>query len=194
MMHSGPILETLTHRLTDTPLEFLAEPRIGKSGTLFVAALVNDVLLMHGARAPAAALARFDEADPKAGRNRLALVSIACWLLADPWLTGAASDQAALLGVLDLDVRELAAGVAAHQFVRDPDRREELARIVLARLGFRPQGETLEQATDRLSSISGSERRRLLQASRAANQRAKKVREALARKAAEESADKWTRE
>jgi hypothetical protein len=194
MIHPGPVLETLTHRLAETPSEFLAEPRFSNSGAVFVAALVNDVLLMHGARAPADALARFDESDPKLGRNRLALVMIASWLLADPWLIGAAIGQPALLGVLEVDLRELAAGAPAHQFVRDPDRREELARIVLARLGFRPQGETVEQATDRLSSISGSERRRLLKESRAANERARKVREALARKAAEDSADKWTRE
>jgi hypothetical protein len=194
MINQGPILETLTHRLAETPSEFLAEPRIGKSGAVFVPALVNDVLLMQGARAAAAALARFEESDPQLGRNRLALVMIASWLVAHEWFIRAGVPQPAMLGLLDIDLRELATGSPAHQFVRDPDRREELARIALARLGFRPQGESIEQATDRLSSISGSERRRLLEASRASNQRAKEVREALARKAAEESADKWTRE
>lgn len=194
MINQGPILETLTHRLAETPSEFLAEPRIGKSGAVCVQALVNDVLLMHGARAPAAELARFEEFDPKPGRNRLALVMIACWLVSHEWFIRATVPQPAMLGLLDVDLRELAAGSPAHQFVRDPDRREELARIALARLGFRPQGESIEQAADRLSSISGSERRRLLEASRASNQRAKEIREALARKAAEESADKWTRE
>lgn len=190
----GPILETLTHRLAETPAEFLAEPRIGRAGSVFVPALVNDVLLMHGARASARALARFDEAEQKPGRNRLALVMIGAWLVADEWFQYAAPAQEAMLDVLDADLRELAAGSPAHQFVHDPDRREELVRIVLARLGYRPEGESVEQATDRLSSISGSERRRLLEASRASNQRAKEIREALARKAAEESADKWSRE
>ena len=55
-------------------------------------------------------------------------------------------------------------------------------------------GETVAQATDRLSAISGTERRRLLEASRAAEARARAIREALIKKQAEESADKWTRE
>jgi len=78
--------------------------------------------------------------------------------------------------------------------VQDPDRREELARVLLAHLGYRPAGETEAQASDRLSRISGTERQRLLAASRAAEERARAIREALAKKAAEESADKWTRE
>lgn len=59
---------------------------------------------------------------------------IAVWLLAD----------------------ELAAATAAHNFVDDPERREELARAVLAHLNYRPDGETVAQATDRLLCISGS--------------------------------------
>jgi hypothetical protein len=84
--------------------------------------------------------------------------------------------------------------VAVEKFVTDPERREELARFSLARLGFRPQGETRAQAEDRLSSLSAAERARVLTAARAAEERARAVREALARKAAEESADKYTRE
>jgi hypothetical protein len=88
----------------------------------------------------------------------------------------------------------LHAAHAAHQFVQDPDRREELVRVVLAFLHFRPADETVAQATDRLSSISGAERKRLLEASRAAEKRAREIRAALAKKEAEESADKWSRD
>ena len=65
---------------------------------------------------------------------------------------------------------------------------------MLARLRFRPQGESVAQATDRLSALSGIERKRLLAASRAAEARARAIREALIRKQAEASADKWSRE
>ena len=194
MENIGPILETLTHRLAETPAEFLGEPRIGAAGNVFVPALVNDLLHLHGARAAGAALARFHGADVKADRNRLALVMIAVWLLADDWFVAAGIAQQEVLKVLDGAVADLAAATPAPRFVADPDRREELARVVLARLNYRPAGETLAQATDRLSGISGTERRRLLEASRAAEQRARAIREALARKAAEESADKWSRE
>ena len=197
MMQIGPHLETLTHRLADTPVEFLAEPRIAgvaNAQAVAVAALVNDILLLHGARAPAASLHGFIGAQVKADRNRLALAMIVCWLLAEDWFTGQQLPQPALLQVLGEAARELAAATPAHQFTQDPERREELARIVLARLGFRPRDESMAQATDRLSAISGTERRRLLEASRLAEQRAREIREALAKKAAEESADKWSRE
>lgn len=202
MNRTGPDLEVLTHRLAATPAEFLAEPYVATAtaaaGTLHVAALVNDVLALIGARADGAALARLRGDDRKPDRrkerNRLTLAAIAAWLLADDWFAGAGIDRDALLAVFDEAVTELAAAAPAQRFVDDPDRREELARVVLARLDFRPAGETVAQATDRLSSISGVERQRLLKASRAAEERARAIREALARKAAEESADKWTRE
>ncbi|MBH1983450.1 MAG: hypothetical protein I8H79_12920 [Burkholderiales bacterium] len=197
MQTPGPHLETLTHRLADTPVEFLAEPRIAgvaNAQAVAVAALVNDILLLHGARAPAASLQGFIGAQVKADRNRLALAMILCWLLADDWFIGQQLPQPALLQVLGEAARELAASTPAHQFTQDPERREELARFVLARLGFRPRDESVAQSTDRLSAISGTERRRLLEASRLAEQRAREIREALAKKAAEESADKWSRE
>ena len=194
MERQGPILEKLTRRLAETPPDFLDEPRIGTTGRVFVPALVNDLLSLYGARAPAGALMRFHGADAKIDRNRLALAMITVWLLADEWFVSVKIPQADALRVLDETVTELAAATAAHKFVNDTDRREELARVVLARLNYRPAGETIAQATDRLSGLSSTERRRLLEASRAAERRARAIREALAKKAAEESADKWTRE
>jgi hypothetical protein len=194
MQRIGPPLEVLTRRLIETPADFLDEPRIGSSGTVHVAALVNDLMQRLDRRPPAPALARFWSRDAQADRNRLALTMIVAWLLADEWFRTAGASQDALVALLDQGVGELALATPAHRFVTDPDRREELARIVLARLDARPEGETIAQATDRLSGLSGTERRRLLEASRASEQRARLIREALARKAAEESADKWTRE
>lgn len=194
MEKQGPALEPLTHRLAETPAEFLDEPRIGASGKVHVVALVNDVLALLGQRAAISALVRFEGIDARRDRNRLALVMIAAWLLADDWFAAAGLPQPLVLELLDEAVAELAQATPAHKFVGDPDRREELARVVLARLGYRPEGETVAQATDRLSGISGVERKRLLEASRVAERRAADIREALARKAAEESADKWSRE
>ncbi len=197
MKQAGPHLEVLTHRLADTPADFLREPRIAgvhNRQAVVVAALVNDILLLHGARAAAASLQGFHGVQVRADRNRLALVMIICWLLADQWFVARQLAQTELLQVLGEAARELAAAAPAHQYTQDPERREELARLVLARLGFRPGGESEAQAIDRLSAISGAERRRLLEASRAAEQRSREIREALAKKAAEESADKWSRE
>ena len=194
MKITGPALEVLTHRLADMPAEFLAEPRIGDTGTVSVVALVFDLLVRHGAHAPASSLQPFAGASLKADRNRLALVMVTVWLLADEWFIGQSCKQGDLLALLGESVNELALATPAHQFVQEPDRREELVRHVLAQLGFRPAGESERQAADRLSSVSGAQRKRLLEASRKAEQRAREIRAALAKKEAEESADKWSRE
>ncbi|MFP5394201.1 MAG: hypothetical protein ACLGI6_22120 [Gammaproteobacteria bacterium] len=189
MNNIGPTLETLTHRLADTPADFLADP-----GQVSAAALIHDLLRRHGARPARVTLQRFQSADSRDERSRLTLACVIVWLLSYDWFAARSFSEAQLLEALDGTATSLAEGVAAQAYVQDPDRREELARIVLARLDLRPEGETLEQATDRLSGISGTERRRLVEASRAAQQRAREIREALARKAAEEAADKWTRD
>mgnify|MGYP000981139239 CR=1 FL=1 len=48
MEREGPKLEALTHRLAETPADFLAEPRVGKTGTVNVAAVVHDLLALLG--------------------------------------------------------------------------------------------------------------------------------------------------
>ncbi|HEX8477781.1 MAG TPA: hypothetical protein VF663_05575 [Telluria sp.] len=198
MDKAGPPLEALTRRLLETPAAFLGEPCIcatAHSGAQVVtAALVNDVLYLHGARAAAPHLQRFEGVTPRADRNRLALVAITAWLLADAWFLEQGLDHFQVLYALAEVPEGLAPVTAAHRFVRDPDRRAELARTVLAQLGYRPGGETAVQAADRLQAVSGAARRALVEASRAAEQRARKIRAALEAQAAQESADKWTRE
>lgn len=189
----GPPLERLTRRLIDTPREFLDPPRVGRGGQVAVAALVVDLLALHGARATARELAPFR---PESGGTAdfLTLVAVATWWLADDALRAVPLPTARLLPLLVGAVGDLAREAPALRYVEQPDRREEFARVLLDRLGLRPEGETAAQAQDRLASVSSLERRRLLEASRAAEERARAIREALARKAAEESADKWTRE
>lgn len=194
MERVGPSLETLTHRLAETPEDFLDEPLIGSTGRVSVSAVVNDLLLSYGARAPMQALEHFRGTNVHTDRNRLALVLIASWLLADAWFITARPAQGDVLRLFADTLPELASTTPAHKFIADADRREELVRTVLARLDYRPLGETVPQAADRLTSLSGTERRRLLAESRATERRAREIREALAKKAAQESADKWTRD
>ncbi len=195
MQRVGPPLPAIHRRLAETPADFLDEPRIGRQGRVVVAALLGDVLQALGLPADPRLLARYrpEGGDPQ-DRNAFRLAMVAAWLLADEWLARETAQPEQLADLLLATLPELAAQVRADLFVTDPDRREELARTFLARLGFRPEGESEAEAADRLSMVSAAERSRLLAASRAAEQRAREVREALARKAAQESADKWTRE
>jgi hypothetical protein len=194
MQHEGPILESLIRRLAETPEDFLAEPRVGQTGRAHVDAVVGDLLRLLGCPPEVGQLKVFAGTDVRGDRNRLAVTLLFCWLLSDNWFRDMKLEASNILQLLDVQASELAAQVTARKFVTDPDRREELARTALARLGFRPAGETLAQAQDRLTTLNSAERARVMRAARVAEKRARQIREALARKAAEESADKWTRE
>lgn len=194
MNRVGPALESLTARLTETPADFLAEPRTAGKGAVHVDAVAGDLLALFGDPVPANELVRFGATVSNDQRNRLALVLLTSWLLADDWFQRAGVAPMDVLRALDAASSELAPHTSAKSCHADPERREELVRIVLARLGYRPAGESLAQAQDRLVSVSASERRRAVDAARGAAERARAIREALARKAAQESADKMWRE
>jgi hypothetical protein len=202
MKKEGPPLESIIRRIAETPAEFLLAPRIGTAGDVHVPAVVNDTLKRLGIAIPVPDLTVFAGRDPKTDRVRLSITMLACWAIADEALRPGSTEQdsserltlADVMVLLRDDASELAAHTTASKIIRDADRREELARLALARLGLRPAGETLAQAQDRLTTLSSAERVRLLKASRQAEERASAIRAALARKAAEESADKWTRE
>lgn len=194
----GPPLELLTRRLAECPAEFLAEPRIGQHGQVRVAAVVADLARDLGGPLLSAAQAEVfqprDSGQAAAQRNWLALVLVSAWLLADPWFREGQRFGAGVVEVLTCRLNELANLNVAGKFVSDPDRREELARVCLNELGLRPAGETAAQAADRLTTISSAERQRVLAAAHAAEERARAVREAMAKKAAEEAAAQSSRE
>ncbi len=89
---------------------------------------------------------------------------------------------------------KLAELVAADQFVKDPDRREELARLCLAALDLRPAGESENSAEDRLKTLDSVERVRLIKATQEQQKRARQLREEMRRKEAAEAAAKVGRE
>lgn len=179
----GPALEALLHRMADFPdgMHTGHEP----------AALLHDLLLARGAKPDGERITAWRQ---RSGQENHALLPLLCWLLDAPEFHGRPLEPETLWKLLTRTSPQLAAQASARQFLTDPDRREELVRLALADLGMRPSGESITQAQDRLSSISSLERARVLEASRAAETRAREIREALRRKAAEEGADKWARE
>ena len=193
MNKEGPPLEQLLRRLTETPAPFLGEPRVGPQGSVSVPALVADVLAAYGLRAEGESLARFHGTDRGKQRNARMLTQILCWLLMDPGLRGKIP-LTELLQLLFDEANGLAEKIPAKEFVDNDERREELSRLALRSAGLRPAGESKNVAEDRWLSVSSGERLRLAAASRAAEERARLIREALERKAAEESADKYSRE
>jgi hypothetical protein len=193
MSTEGPPLETLTRRLAETPAPFLGEPRVRGKGTLVVPALVRDVLTRLGLETGVAELERFSINNPTTERNPRMLTQILCWLLADEAFAGRFNTDK-LLKLLYEEANALAAAVPAREYVDNGERREELARLALRQVNLRPAGESKNVAEDRWLGVSTRERLRLDSASKAAEARARAIRESLARQAAEESADKWSRE
>jgi hypothetical protein len=191
-MDVGPALEWLTRRLAECPPEFSRPPGSGK-GTLDIEAIVGDLLRDLGLAvvtqedtAPFAA-SRF----PKASQG---LLMVTCWLLHDDAFTSQRRFARPVRAFLSEGLTELAKVVRAEQFIRDPDRREELVRLALRALDLVPAGETETAALDRLTTLSSVERKRVLDATKAARDHAERVRKAMAEQAALESAARYGRE
>jgi hypothetical protein len=187
MQAEGPILESLTHRLSECPEEFLLEPRVESKGAISVVAIAHDHLRAMGMSMPEGL---------RDNRNAafLSVVAVACWLLHDDWFLARPELAPRMQRLLISTLEPISAVVPARDFVTDPDRREELARYCLAELGLRPQGESIAQAKDRLTALDSQERMRVLRDTQAAEARAQEVRKMMARRAAEEAAAKETRE
>jgi hypothetical protein len=181
--------------LAECPADFLAEPRIGATGIVAVDAVVSDLLRLLGGEPLDATRAKvFRNVDARQQRNQLQLTLIGCWLFHETWFRQASPDAQAIYRFLTEGVRELASAVPAQKYIAAAERREEFIRCGLQALGLRPAGETLAQAQDRLTTLSSNERMRVLRAARAAEERARAIREAMRRKAAEEANAKAMRE
>jgi hypothetical protein len=193
---AGPPIEALTRRMIDTPRDVLAEPLGAPGGRVEVAAVVSDLVRLHGGSGfdtVGAAPFRLPPGADAASINWLRCVLVASWVLADPALVSAGRPDA-VAAFLATGLQELAATVSSATLVSDPDRREELARRCVHALGLLPGGETEAQAVDRLNTLDSAERARVLAATLDAERRAEEVRRAMHAKAAAEAAAKASRE
>jgi len=194
MTQEGPVLERLTHRLSECPADFLAEPRMGRRGEAHVDAVVNDLLAELGGPGLDPEDAKVFQTEEKKRRNHLRLCLVAAWLFHDEWFRGRGREAKKVYKFLSEGLVELAGLVAADQFVNDADRREELARLGLSALSLRPAGETEAQARDRLETLSSVVRAGVISATKEKQERARKLRQAMEEKRARESAAKYSRE
>jgi len=189
-----PAVATLVHRLSDCPDDFLGPPLVGGRGAVGIAAVVGDTLTLLKAELPLDWSASLAPAQADAGsENWLRCCLVACWLVSDPELLPIITANQ-FLGFLAVDLQRVASLVCADFLVQDPDRREELARLMLRAIGVVPAGETPEQAVDRLATLDSFTRSRVEAEARAAEARAREVRAALERKRAEEAAARASRE
>jgi hypothetical protein len=199
MSDTGPQLESLLRHLSECPSEFW-ETCQQKGGAVQIAAIICDHFRPDLVIDSSPFVRRLLSNNPIRAevKRHYALLAISVWLLRHPWFRQQSkpsqqTDMARLAWdwLQSHSLRDLSQILSADQFVADPDRREELARACLAALNYRPSGETQSQADDRRTTLDSVERKRVLEATAAAERRAREVREAMAKKKALESASRY---
>lgn len=199
----GPELDDLTHWLTECPSDFYQLPidsdsaaSATKPGTnvisINVAAIASDHLRDHNM--PLVELRKVGATIARMSVSQQRLIAIAVWLLRAPWLMKQTQLAAKIGTLLTEGLAELSRTINPASTVTDPDRREELARLCLKQLGYRPAGETIEQARDRLNTLDSVERVRVVSQTREAESRARAIRQAMATKRAQEAAARYSPE
>jgi hypothetical protein len=180
-------LDRLLHRMADCPPEFLLGP-----SEINLVALVCDHWRALGLKIPDAHQRRQLARGLGESHHVTALV---LWLLRDDWFL-ARPDLAEATGrfLQSNSLAKLAKLVRADAIINDPDRREELVRLCLHGLGLRPEGESETQAADRLTTLDSVERERVVRETRQAEARTREIREAMARKKAQEAAARYSPE
>lgn len=184
-----PLPELLRH-VREMPASFRSVPAGFPGGRVRVRAVVGDLWeSLFGAAPPADLLAAMDPRDGSAGeRSRLGWVLAAAHLLWHPGLRSEAAAAAAVRRLLVADLARLSAIVQPRAVATDADRAEELIRRVLRALDRFLAGESPAEAQERLDQVDSVARRRLeLQAARRVRN-ARRVREQMARRLAEEAA------
>jgi len=187
-LEEGPPLERITRRLMEADDAWL-------DGAANAKALAGDAFEAMAGGYPEAE--RLDAVEDAIGRdrNRRRIAALSLLIASDPWFKGRKDLADRLLALPgSRRLKALSAAVDAEEFRSDGERREELARLCLALLGLRPEGENEAAAIDRLAAVDSVERARLVELSRKAQERARELREAMERAAAEEAASKMSRE
>lgn len=187
MTIEGPAISQLHHRMTAAPKE-LFEP----DNQQHLPALVHDLVYRYQQDFSAEVLAPFRDSAVRCPWYST------CYLLlyfyADKSFAQLNIPPKKLLQSLQEKAKELYSSGKNTVYIEDVDRREEFIRVALAAVDLRPQGETQIQADDRLMTVSSFERKRVMEAAKAAEERAVQIREALAKQAALEAANKMSRE
>ena len=194
----GPPLDVLLRRLAECPVEFYATAiengpgPVSDAGAVDVVAIVSDHL--RDLRMEPDRIRTLGQQLARADVRHQRLAAITTWLLRDDWLV-AQTELADRFGELLAEgLSRLAATIVPELTVTDPDRREELVRTILASTGLRPEGETIEQASDRLKALDSVERVRVVTETRAAEARARQIRQEMARRRAAEAAARYSPE
>lgn len=194
MKQGGPLLQKLTHRLSECPPEFLMEPKCGDGGIIHVGAVVSDLMVSMGGTALEKTEARLFWTPDAKRRNYRRVVLICSWIFHDSWFRDAKRFSKQALSFLKSDLDDLSKLVNADLFVTDPDRREELVRLCLNALDLIPQDEKESQALDRLETLNSVKRSKIIKDTRAKQDLVEKLRKAMQEQKTKEAAARYSPE
>jgi hypothetical protein len=200
-MREGPELYYLIQKLQNTPLNLIQENIINSEKKInkhqHVLSISKSVFFNMGQEAKdwnSFELVSFNKKDAITEIRYLQICLLIFNILNDDFFYNRIEDIPNAKKLFGENLVNLINLVEPSEFIFDDERREELVRYILLHLDYYPKGENENKAKDRFTSIDSIERKRMIDASIAAQKRAKELREAMERQEAEEAASKWNRE
>lgn len=194
----SPDVTILIRHLAEIPPEFRQPVRFhNQKHGMHVPAIISDLLhTLSGDFKDPVLFTNFmpPEDKERINENYLRLCLFAAHILHHEYFRNKKGLAENIIPFLTGKLKEIAALAQADNFLTDADRREELVRHCIMLAGQPPTGETLNSARDRITTLDTVERQRVIQESYLAEKRARELREAIARREAEEAASKWSRE
>lgn len=188
-------LYTLIEHLKECPPAFLQESNLLDSQN----GLDTNALLLDLFRECSSDYNSVCEVVPEEGKidyttDHLRAMHIAVWFFSIPEITLAQIPLHCIQSFLFEQLFDLSAYVKYKTWLEDEDRTEEFVRTALMICEILPEGETLEEAMDRLESISILKRNKVLSRSKEAFERVMEIRKKMAEKKAREAANVYGRE
>lgn len=192
-------INDLNSYLADCPDVFLRAPMLLKNneidGEVSVGAVISDLLgIISGDFLNIEEVRKFYRVHNTKELNHYKLILIAARLLSHDVFVQAEVTKSEVMHLLENTIKKPAMLVDAEDFILDEERREELIRHCLNAFDILPESENKARAYDRLKAIDSVERDKVMHEAQKAHQRAKELREAMARKRAQEAASKMSRE
>ena len=188
-------LYALLHHLRACPEAFLAPSLDSDSGIVHTDVLLRDLyrMIYGNLIAPDAALPDTDMVMESQENHRLNL-QLSCWFFSHDFFLAKPQLLPGIHQYLFDELATLSEHVAHRQWVEDEDRAEEFVRLALAYCGVLPEGESAEEAADKLEALSTLKRQAVLRESNASLERAMEIRRKMAEQKAREAANVYGRE
>lgn len=128
------------------------------------------------------------------GDNHWRAIHISIWLLSHRNFINSALIEDKLYNFWFEELSEASLYVKFKEWISDDERAEEMVRLLLDCCEIIPDGENQDEAADKLSSLSSTDRQKVLKQSYEAHERIMNIKREMAEKKAREAANTYGRE